>query len=115
MGDFFRGWRRKIGCVTLMMALVGMAGWVRSHTIEDSFPLIGSEIRSREGFVEQTVTLFKRQPNSSSAVFHQSILRRLPYWSITIPLTLISFWFLLSKHGKSTQLKISEPVANEGA
>ena len=30
MREFFRGWRRKIGVVTLLMALVAMGGWVRS-------------------------------------------------------------------------------------
>ena len=30
MGDFFYGWRRKIGCVTLVMACVFMSGWVSS-------------------------------------------------------------------------------------
>jgi hypothetical protein len=31
MREFFRGWRRKIGVVTLMMACVFMALWVRSQ------------------------------------------------------------------------------------
>ena len=30
MAAFFHGWRRKTGCVTLMMALLLMALWVRS-------------------------------------------------------------------------------------
>ena len=30
MGDFFSGWRWKIGCLTLLMASVFMAGWVTS-------------------------------------------------------------------------------------
>ena len=34
--EFFRGWRRKAGCVTLVMALVCVAGWVRSQMIADS-------------------------------------------------------------------------------
>jgi len=35
MKEFFQGWRRKIGVVTLVMALVFMAGWVRSLVVED--------------------------------------------------------------------------------
>ena len=35
MGEFFRGWRRKIGCVTLVMALVFMMTWVRGYYVED--------------------------------------------------------------------------------
>jgi hypothetical protein len=37
MGDFFHGWRRKTGGVTLLMALAFMAGWVRSFTVGDDF------------------------------------------------------------------------------
>ena len=36
MREFFRGWRRKIGVVALVMACVFMAGWVRSHSSDDS-------------------------------------------------------------------------------
>ena len=36
MVEFFKGWRRKIGCVTLLMALVFMAGWLRNYFIRDS-------------------------------------------------------------------------------
>ncbi len=35
MGDFFHGWRRKTGCVTLAVALVLMCGWVRSLFVAD--------------------------------------------------------------------------------
>ena len=30
MSDFFRGWRRRAGCVTLVMACVFAAAWLRS-------------------------------------------------------------------------------------
>ena len=30
MGEFFRGWKRKTGMLTLVLACVFMAGWVRS-------------------------------------------------------------------------------------
>ncbi len=36
MGNFFKPWRRKIGVVTLLMALVSAGGWVRSLTITDA-------------------------------------------------------------------------------
>ena len=35
MGEFFRGWRRKIGVLTLLMACVFVAGWVRSSISRD--------------------------------------------------------------------------------
>ena len=44
MGDFFHGWRRKIGVVTLLMACLFAAGWVRSYAIEEeaSFTAVNS-------------------------------------------------------------------------
>jgi len=36
MFEFFRGWRRKIGVQTLVLACVFMAGWVRSLSKVDS-------------------------------------------------------------------------------
>jgi hypothetical protein len=35
MREFFRGWKRKVGVVTLLMALAFMGGWVRSFWICD--------------------------------------------------------------------------------
>ena len=35
MGNVFYGWPRKVGVVTLMMACVLMAGWVRSPSLQD--------------------------------------------------------------------------------
>ena len=51
MRQICRGWRRKIGLVTLIMAAISMAGWLRSRII--------------------------------------------PYWSIVIPLTLLSAYLIL--------------------
>ena len=36
MGDFFKGWRRKTGCVVLVMASVLAAGWGRSVSLVDT-------------------------------------------------------------------------------
>jgi hypothetical protein len=37
----------------------------------------------------------------------------IPYWSVTVPLTLVSIWFLLSKPRPSNQKNITEPGASE--
>lgn len=56
MREFFRGWRRKVGCVTLVMACVLTTGWVRSigqsHAVQ--FPLgrqIAQTIESTMGVI----------------------------------------------------------------
>lgn len=36
MFEFFRGWKRKLACVILTVALVLAAAWVRSRTIADT-------------------------------------------------------------------------------
>ena len=38
----------------------------------------------------------------------------IPYWSIVIPLTLISSWLLLSKRRQTTSKKFAEPIQGEG-
>lgn len=35
MFTFFHGWRRKIGCLALVMALVFVVGWIRSLVVMD--------------------------------------------------------------------------------
>ena len=37
MREFFQGWRRKSGCVTLAMTLILFAGWMRSSQEFDQF------------------------------------------------------------------------------
>jgi hypothetical protein len=44
----------------------------------------------------------------------EAVLLVVSYWFITVPLTLISCWLLLSKPGKSIQKKITEPSPGEG-
>ena len=39
MREVFRGWRRKIGCVMLVMACLAMVAWMRSLFIQDWFSL----------------------------------------------------------------------------
>jgi hypothetical protein len=45
MSNFFKGWRRKFGLLTLMLALAFMGAWVRSMRVEDIL-----KIPSPEGF-----------------------------------------------------------------
>ena len=52
MGSFFQGWRRKIGLMTLLLALVFMSGWVRSFITGDfvTFPARNSMLNGQKGF-----------------------------------------------------------------
>ena len=51
---------------------------------------------------------------SSGGEYHAKIRSRLiPFWSVTIPLTLISAFLLLANPKTSTQKKIPEPITDE--
>ena len=115
MGDVFDGWRRKTGLVTLAVACVLMTGWMRSYHQEDQFRLFRGRVASRNGAIERLERLFVKdlrpleetdgatagkQPRRGSvvvAVFRERCLWRLPYWSVTVPLSIISAGLILSR------------------
>ena len=159
MGEFFRGWNRKSGVVTLLVAVVLMGLWLRSSFLKDfltvsvggdrflsmaSFPesLVLAIIRTSDPNIAaqapawgtETVKVDDKSPWDDSET--QWIWRFRPFgycevsrhdqdfdvgmfffplWSIVIPLTALSTYLLLSKPRKTTQKKIIEPTAIEGA
>lgn len=137
MREFFNGWRRKAGVVTLVLACVFTAGWVRSFTTLDGlffnpgptrlmlFSTVGKlslAIRIN-GELKHEPFYWLRRPPAPAAHrlpddpfegpfstrwslfgFEFKEMARLPYpiwtvpyWSIVLPLTLLSAWLLLSK------------------
>ena len=159
MGDFFKPWRRKIGVVTLSMALVATVGWVRSLSRSDVFSIPSaehqSEILHSGGNFIAWVTYFRDHPSNEPSFpewntfpyseknkihnAHETvginwkwrvlgfgygtletknatrvIFRIVPYWSITILLTTLAAFLLLSKPRQSTTKNFAEPFANEG-
>ena len=116
MREFFRGWRRKVGCATLVMACVAGAAWSRSYLYSEYIG-IGTTNRidvflSSQGLVRwaaikpppgdrwfwwgsnDTVGLFALMPYDPS-MFEPSWPG--PYCVIVIPLTLISAYLILWK------------------
>ena len=137
MRDFFHGWRRKMGVVTLMMACVFMGGWFRSfEPVNDSITLGHNHLlMSTNGFVYWYIfydgdwadsvsqvsmkTDMKFKWNweglgmiaSDQAVWQQYIRKYgISYWYFISPLTLLSAVLLLSKSRKSTPEKTVEPI-----
>ena len=163
MSEFFRGWRRKVGVVTLLMACTLTLIWLRSDVIRDKIDLCPSfywpqlpwygEIVSLQGSLgwhryemesgnggigtnsPATFSSFKVKhyfacsPKIEDTLVWQwkwggfgygagkTHLRGMsaqvwiiPYWSIVIPLTLLSAYLLLSKPRNSTQKKITESI-----
>jgi hypothetical protein len=152
MREFFRGWRRKTGCATLVLACVSMLGWMRSREYVDivtvftrgnvthfcvsdrecfkwimttapvnrsaaAIPQLGLSTRkvSNLDADHSFAPIFSRAPdwrtNLSTAGFqigdasfsvpgfgdYRASIVQVPYWSIVLPLTLLSAWLILSK------------------
>lgn len=58
MAEFFRGWKRKVGVVTLVLACLLTAAWIRSSVIYDSVYGIGSVPEYRIGSMFGLVCIF---------------------------------------------------------
>lgn len=162
MPEFFQGWKRKVGCVTLAIALTCSVGWVRSIKNRESLYLTISNVRIavisvdgrlgvlsvshsnslEKGFVWVTLptasvyglqhvdaALLFNVGQGSGSVFRSrwqfigfdcGIIERqfipmvqtqylfAPYWSIAIPLTLLTTWLLLSKPPNTTAVRADE-------
>ena len=138
MGEFFKGWRRKAGLVTLVMACLLMVAWMRSYGRYDEVRFSLHSISSDGGALlwgrhvpatgrrhildtseNAHVAAFVwyrdwggfrsehrifTQPN----VFSEHNSWTIPYWSLVLPLTLLSAWLILvtPRNEKRTQAPI---------
>ena len=137
MGEYVRPWRRKVGVLTLVMACVFMAGWVRSQRMTD-FVTICTNHRTMYSLSSSTIgislnRLLEPPPLNGppiwcgsyshlSSVILDSVEGQnnqpdwfIHYWAIVVHLTLISAYLLLSKPRKSDQKKITEPIPEKVA
>jgi hypothetical protein len=119
MGEFFKGWRRKTGCVTLVMACILSIGWARCFTQPErmifrtrnwtSLPLSDFTVFNEDGQLEFGI-------GEDAIIQYQYMsLFRMQYWTAIIPLTLLSAWLLLSKPRTPTPKPTVEPKAAERA
>lgn len=151
MWEFVHGWRRKAGCVSLVMACLTCAAWVRSISVIDNF-----YIPQRDSFysLESVAGTFRVsrftprmleipfQWNSNENIrtariepwweasvewswdfgdFHAGVatiqvnrdemryrLWMIPYWSVILPLTVLSVYLILWK----PRPKMESPAQN---
>jgi hypothetical protein len=96
MREFFRGWKRKAGCVTLLLACVFAAGWVRSQNSIDSFVISDFEFVSLNGRIDFGV-LWRRVSIGIGEFPEYHAYKCVYYWSLVLPLTLLSAYLLVSK------------------
>lgn len=115
MLSFSRGWKRKVGCVTLLVACLFAAIWMKSLS-EFSVSAFGSDVFISYGGRIQWIRKTSHwiddgRPNPYSEM--QTIA--VPFASIVVPLTLLSAWLLLSKPPRveTTEQTSANGEANE--
>lgn len=125
MRELFRGSRRKVGCVTLVLACVLMGMWMRSFFVIDAIlsPIGGRQqtvisLRNKITWsswdlenheAEYSGSAFHLAPELSQFIMEQIDARRerpsfrqwiVPYWCIVLSLTLLSAYLILGKPRK---------------
>lgn len=120
MREFFHGWRRKVGVVTLVMALVMMALWIRSYVLFDQIFVLGNLVLSNSGCIvwdwqgwggpDANFLHFysdRASPFDVDWYFGTDGIR-LPYWIVTIPLTLLTAYLILWKPREKPKNTVAE-------
>ena len=98
MSDYFKPLRRKVGLVTLAMACLLTAGWVRSYCGGDRIIAIVMEgFESKNGYIQHIRIDLEGRGWKKPLVYRPDGTFCVPYWSICVPLTLLSAFLLLSK------------------
>ena len=112
MGGFFHGWRRKVGCITLLVACLLAGMWIRSNAAYDGIWLtiegrryMATSVGGRVGFWSQQSSvshgwISQRLEADHAAGLSTMLLGQavvLPYWSLILPLTLFSAYLILWK------------------
>lgn len=132
MGEYFKPLRRKLGILTLLIACAMATVWVRSTQSGDMFLNVRSpivdliisangelnwlewdqgkvNISNEAEFGMSPTDLLESYGTTRQVLQEKGFAPRevsIPYWSVVIPLTLLSAWLLLSKRREPT---VSEP------
>lgn len=99
MGNYFKPLQRKMGVVTLVMALLFLAAWGRSQIVEYTLTWpISDDQELIVAFHSNAMWIGKSRPHTANGV---TTIQRLwsaimPYWLAIIPLTFLSAWLILS-------------------
>lgn len=107
MSSFFHGWRRKAGCVTLVMALIVMTAWIRSLVVTDSV-LIWTDTDTAYAVSTTPHQLHLTRMfmvGTKLGIIDDDIEWTVSCWWFAIPLTLLSACLLLWKPGRRVTLQ----------
>lgn len=126
MKEFFRGWKRKAGVCTLMLACILSMEWIRSYRFHDSIIIqdAGFIVTSFKGGFDWSFDCSYEVPGPVVEWLTTDVAKEvtpescdsgeIPYWSIVIPLAAVSAFLLLKKPKTSIQKKPALPISDEG-
>ena len=106
MLDVFRGWKRKLGLVILVLACLSAGVWTRGKRygndtvtipISDSRKYVVGIPPAGYWFTRQLVKQFVFKNGGGTMAIEYEWIFVIPYWAVTLPLTLASACLLLSK------------------
>ena len=81
MREFFRSWKRKVGVVTLVMACVFMAGWVRSNSLQDVVTFqSGEQAAEYLMSIDGNLVLERVKTRGPSKTDTKWFINKLPIW-----------------------------------
>lgn len=115
MGDFFKGWRRRFGVVTLVMATILVGAWTRSYFSDDRIPLPAFGNHDHAVILLVEGLWFTNEPRDVTDGDVPCLgAMVVNYWYLIISLTLLSA-YLLSKPRPVVPKKVAESTPAEGA
>lgn len=122
MLQFFHGWRRKVGCVSLALALMFCSAWVRSTHSAELIKINSWMFKSGRGAFSYQIDhrteraiYWRTTPIGQSSSVYDHFGSVIPYWCVTTPLTLLSAYLILWKTRKqktADQPAISNLISN---
>ena len=120
MGEYFKGWRRKVGVVTLLIACVFMAAWGRGQSgkaADDIRVPVGENTEYGVMLLAKRIHVLKYQTfqDGNRRATGAQTIAKVSYWSLIIPLTALSAYLLLSNPRKSISRKTAESIPDKVA
>lgn len=106
MREFFRGWRRKVGCVALVIAFLLLVTWLGSNfdTKALGFSWFGKEYFAHSGMGYFTLSRFELpgQPHFMAPPPIPETMCSINYLAVAVPLAVIAGALLLWPRRKRT-------------
>lgn len=105
MKNFFHGWRRNVGCITLALACVFTAAWLRSYQRHDLLWLETTHFRGMVYSSTGGLSVWIHESRRSSSPYgwlSEEVNReergsQVEYWQLVLPFVVLSAYLILGK------------------